>query len=258
MRNSTIGRCLVRARRTWRDLIFRAIALAALIVVAIILGRNYSNQVDGHNSRQNTEERRESADERIADYTLWLDWVTFALAASTLGLWVATWRGLVAQSRDTRRSLKIAKAAADAAHRSADIAKKQIALAETAAETPLRAYIAVSSITYTGNGVVKIKLVNKGKTPAQGMVLSYYAYDNTGYATEKTSAVQRQVAPDSEECFEIVDEDIIRQFARDISKFIFDVTIRYVDWFDHHREAKLSFSISIPNGAVNNQRYTTN
>lgn len=46
--------------------------------------------------------RDSSADERIADYTLALAWLTGVLAVSTVGLWVVTWRSGVKQSRDTR------------------------------------------------------------------------------------------------------------------------------------------------------------
>jgi len=38
----------------------------------------------------------------VAFFTLWIAAFTFALAVSTVGLWIVTWRGLIRQRRDTQ------------------------------------------------------------------------------------------------------------------------------------------------------------
>ena len=111
MRNNTIGRCLVRVRRIWRDLIFRAIVFFALALFAFSFSWNYADHIKENNAQQRPENGTE---ERVANYTLWLAIATFVLAASTIGLWVVTWRSGINQSRDTRRVLRITRASADA------------------------------------------------------------------------------------------------------------------------------------------------
>ena len=105
-----------------------------------------------------------SAAEEVATYTLWLDILTFLLAVSTLGLWVVTWFGLIAQSRDTRRSLAVTRRAADAAKKSADIAEK--ALIDT--ERPYIFVVGVRDFKCQGASkpYVDFAVGNYGKTPA--------------------------------------------------------------------------------------------
>jgi hypothetical protein len=95
MRNSTIGRCLVRIRRTWHNLVFRGVAFATISLLAFGFAWDHSYQAQKQETRQNAEDRREYAEEKVAAYTFWLDLVTVALVLSTLGLWVVTWRGSV-------------------------------------------------------------------------------------------------------------------------------------------------------------------
>lgn len=87
---------------------FRKISLG---IAAVIFAVGMSVQIiypTNDNAQTKTNERAENisatlaADERIADYTKALAWLTGILALSTIGLWVVTWRVGVKQSRDTR------------------------------------------------------------------------------------------------------------------------------------------------------------
>jgi hypothetical protein len=169
MRNNTIGRCLVRVRRTWRDLIFRAIVFLALALVAFSFSWHDTDHKQENNSRDNAENRGERAEERLADYTLWLDWATFGLFASTVGLWIVTWRSSVSQSKGTQRSLAIASRAADAAHKSADVAERALRDLE-------RPYVVVKDVRVVNileipgreqtRIALEIDISNLGRTPA--------------------------------------------------------------------------------------------
>lgn len=56
-----------------------------------------------------------TTEDPVAFFTFWLVIFTAVLAASTIGLWVVTWRASAKQSRDMQASLGIAKQSADTA-----------------------------------------------------------------------------------------------------------------------------------------------
>jgi hypothetical protein len=115
------------SRAIWRDLVFRGLAFLSLTILAIWHPWNYSDKIQEPTSQQSPEDsRRESADERIAEYTFVLDVFTALLAISTIGLWVVTWRSGIKQSRDMAKSLAIASRGAAAAMISAETAKRAI------------------------------------------------------------------------------------------------------------------------------------
>ena len=140
MRNNVVGRVLVRSRRIWRDLVFRGLAFLSLTILAVWHPWNYSDNIQGSHSQEPAEGRRVDAEERLADYTFWLDLATVILAASTLGLWIVTWFSLSTQRNDMRRSLKISADSAHAAKKSAE-----------AIPTLQRAYVYVDNMSVTIN-----------------------------------------------------------------------------------------------------------
>lgn len=93
----------------------------------------------------------------VALYTLWLAIFTFVLSASTIGLWIETWRGSVKQSRDMRQWI--------------DISERQLTIAQ-------RAYISVRSIFFARMPAVgdlvglqtSATLENTGNTPTRRAV----------------------------------------------------------------------------------------
>jgi hypothetical protein len=95
----------------------------------------------------------------VAYFTIWLVGFTGILAASTIGLWVVTWRGSVRQSRDMRDTL--------------DHARESLTAIE-------RAFIAISDLnvsTICLQGVVAdyrlhFNIINSGRTPARGYTAS--------------------------------------------------------------------------------------
>jgi hypothetical protein len=109
MPSPSFRRYLVRFRRVWRDILFRGIVFATISLFAFGFVRNYPDQGQKQERQQSSEDRRVEADERVANYTLWLDMATVILAFSTLGLWIVTWRGLASQSRDVKRAFVISR-----------------------------------------------------------------------------------------------------------------------------------------------------
>jgi hypothetical protein len=171
MRNSAIGRFIVRSRRIWRDLVFRGLAILSLTLFAIWHPWNYPGKIQYPYAQQSAEDRRESADERIADYTFWLDVGTFLLAVSTLGLWIITWQSGIKQSRDTAKSLRVTAEASVAAKKSADAAMLAVG-----SERAWMCYEGINHDTHTNltlHGVyvgdaiaVQVIWKNKGRSPA--------------------------------------------------------------------------------------------
>lgn len=88
----------------------KTVALAGFVVLLLVLGflvGTASSQHPQNNSgpRQeitSTEPKHKTADDRLADYTLALDWLTFVLALATVGLGIISAVGIKIQVRDTR------------------------------------------------------------------------------------------------------------------------------------------------------------
>jgi len=99
----------------------------------------YKQNNDGEQSTTNEGDNvphTQSADDRIATYTLWLAIFTAVLSISTIALFVVTWRASGHQSEDMANVLKVAREQADAAANQARIATEQhAALREKARET---------------------------------------------------------------------------------------------------------------------------
>ena len=112
MRLYWLRRCLVKLRAVTRDLIFRAIALLALVIVAIaaIVTQSIPSDKPAYISFI-----VRTVSEPVAFFT-------FILSISTIGLWIATGLSGFRQSRDMKHSLAIAGKAADAAKASAEAA----------------------------------------------------------------------------------------------------------------------------------------
>jgi hypothetical protein len=88
---------------------FPDVALGGLLAVALfLLGMAFSgsyrqaNDNGPSNNHTETNQKNMAADERLADYTLALDALTFVLVAATIGLGIVTYVGIRNQTRDTR------------------------------------------------------------------------------------------------------------------------------------------------------------
>lgn len=170
MRNSSLGRCLIRLRRMWRDFLFRGVVFLALALLAFCFSWNYADKNQENGSKRTSEQEHEETDRRIANYTLGLDIGTGILAISTIGLWIVTWLSSVKQSRDTRRSLAIAKQTANAAIDSNRISRDIFATENRpwlAVEATLKGDIASNAMGVSF--LVDISVHNIGRTPATGV-----------------------------------------------------------------------------------------
>jgi hypothetical protein len=172
MRNSSIARFIVRSRRIWRDIVFRGFAILSLTLLAIWHPWNYPDKIQEPTSQQSSEDnRRESADERIAEYTLGLDALTALLALSTLGLWIVTWSGLKAQAKDMRRSLRISASTAEAAKVAADAAMLSVSserawMCFEGVKYQHHTDLIVGGIHYGDALGIQVAWKNKGRSPA--------------------------------------------------------------------------------------------
>jgi hypothetical protein len=122
--------------------------------------QQYENNSSGTN-KPNPEPPKVSTDGRIANYTLSLAILTGVLAASTIGLWVVTWRSGVRQSKDMKNAVAAAHDANEISHRG--IVADQ------------RAWVLIGDLRIE-NGLdfknnmagmyITVKVSNVGKTPA--------------------------------------------------------------------------------------------
>jgi hypothetical protein len=99
-------------------------------------------------------DHKSSADERVADYTLAVAWLTGVLAVSTIGLWIVTWRSGIRQSRDMEASI---------------VETRRIGEAQT------RAYVSISAAQIgfmfnAGAPAVSFVAFNSGQSPARNFV----------------------------------------------------------------------------------------
>jgi hypothetical protein len=99
-----------------------AVFAAGMLFVPAFSQREQSNQQQQSANATNHEAAPNSTDERLANYTWWLAVLTGVLAASTVGLWIGSWRSGVKQSRDMIASINVADRAAKAAELNAKAA----------------------------------------------------------------------------------------------------------------------------------------
>jgi hypothetical protein len=99
--------------------------LAALTGLELFPQQQPAHQEPGEPTKPDIDPR--TADDRIADYTLWLERLTGVLAVSTIGLWYVTWQTLdhsrrdaARQARDNRISLRLSARAANASRKAAE------------------------------------------------------------------------------------------------------------------------------------------
>jgi hypothetical protein len=131
-----------------------------MIVVAIAYGLPQQQNVgDSYTSHQVTD--GESQPFWVRTFTDPIAFFTLVLAASTIGLWIVTWRSGVTQGRDTRKSLAIAS-------RGADVAERTL----VDAERPYVFIFGVVKFTYVDDyeigesAYVEYTVANYGRTPA--------------------------------------------------------------------------------------------
>jgi hypothetical protein len=125
------------------------------------------------------------SEERVADYTLALAWLTAVLAASTVGLWIVTWRSGVRQSKDMESAVAAAHDANEISH--------QAIIADQ------RAWVLVGDVRIENGLVFKnhiagmfvtVKVSNVGKTLALNVhtqMEMIYGYDTVPEAVKSMS-----------------------------------------------------------------------
>lgn len=131
MRNRALRRFGVRARLAAQDIIFRGIATLALIVIAISFSARGRQDCREPQSANNTQAKQENCEEWFVRFFIRTvdDPVTFftlVLAISTVGLWIVTWSSENRQGRHTLAALKVARRAAEAAQKSAEVAERTL------------------------------------------------------------------------------------------------------------------------------------
>lgn len=170
-----------------RDLIFRGTALLGIIVVAAAFAfpqqqsPGQSQSYTLHHALDDQEKYSQSQNELFLVRTFAdpIALFTLVLAISTVGLWIVTWRSSVNQSRDTRRSLIVARHAAEAATRAAQSSRDQVEHSRSAVETTERAFVILEPILHKKETVDHVQgwsfrcvWKNVGKTPTKFMLMS--------------------------------------------------------------------------------------
>ncbi len=84
------------------------VPFAALVLIAIIglVEQPQGSQQEQASKAPDSYVDSRTPDERIADYTLWLERLTGLLAISTIGLWWVTWRTLTHAEQSSERQLR--------------------------------------------------------------------------------------------------------------------------------------------------------
>lgn len=244
-----------------RNVCVRVIAAAAIVIVATIIVTRSDTELY-HPSEYNTSNAARTT--QVASDKLFgikpEGWT--AVFTGVLALFTAVLTGVSSiQIYYLDRSEKIARRTAQAAKIAAVAARDQVRLAKDASETPLRAYLDVDEIVFVSTGI-RITILNKGRTPAQGIVVRYsrdYSVDGVGYENSGVIDTGIQIAPESADYVTIEDRDIRSlQPVNDDIAVLFDVTIDYDDWFGNRRQCDLTFRISARTGITENRRYRAN
>ncbi len=118
------------------EVLFGALLAVAIFSIGVTFALQMRTAQEFHEVSK-TEASKFGAEERVADYTLWLAWLTGVLAVSTTGLWAVTYFTL-RHGRET-------------------------------AERQLRAYVSVSEVRVEhleGMAEFSVELKNCGQTPA--------------------------------------------------------------------------------------------
>jgi hypothetical protein len=128
--------------------------------------------------------QKDITDERLANYTLLLAWFTGILAASTIGLWVVTWRASIKQSEDMKASILASTAAVEVANR-AHIAEHR---------TWLKVYPTEIGPLTIENGkfriTVGIEAQNVGNNPAVAVSLGCEPYRAKGFGANRIESAK--------------------------------------------------------------------
>ena len=174
--------CSRRVRIAGRDIIFRAIAGLALIIVAAIFAAHDRQDCSETQPANSTGPQQKNCEEwwirffiRTVDDPI--TFFTLVLAASTVGLWIVTWRSEAIQGRHTLKSLSISRRMAKAAQESADIARSALRDVE-------RPYIIVEAIR-----IIERKIIGFGSGEERSLVTYEFDLKNFG----RTPAIVRFV-----------------------------------------------------------------
>jgi hypothetical protein len=149
-----------------------------LIAVAIVGSSRPASQTQQYPQKKEIRQSAQpdtkngTADDRIADYTLWLERLTGLLAFSTIGLWWVTERTLRHARTDSERQADDMRASIAAASSAAEAAQKTVEKMTDTGERQLRAYVHISEgrVVFDERGTrVDFKFKNFGATPASGV-----------------------------------------------------------------------------------------
>jgi hypothetical protein len=158
------------SRDEWRGALE---AYASILIVSIILMCGlavYSSNPIQHEQHQQQAATHctengcagSGADERIAVYTWWLAWFTFALAVSTVGLWIVTWRDSDTQASDTQESLRLTREAAASSERALHVSERPWLAVDLSLDTRGLVFGKPDSVRL----MVNVDLTNAGRSPA--------------------------------------------------------------------------------------------
>ena len=184
-------RTAVRIRDAYRNQMYRGLVFLGIIVLVV----GFGIQVPTNENQSNGES---TSDHGAPAYhpkkiSFWVRTITdpiatftFILSASSIGLWIVTWSGMRAQSRDMKQSLRISDQTAAAAKRSADAlyASEQARIVENITNPMVETLFrsgewyrnspSMDAVDYPPASVsLTIRFKNYGKTPAT--IISYSA-----------------------------------------------------------------------------------
>jgi hypothetical protein len=160
--------------------------LAVLILTVAAVGFGWQADYDKAHEKQpnqTAEQEREESDREIARYTFWLALGTSVLAFSTVGLWIETRRSGVRQSRDTRRSLAIAKQS-NSLSRELFVADQRPWVSVDLKPDPRGRLMVDPSGNITADITISYK--NHGRTPATNILIGYVSVVSDPDAVKRT------------------------------------------------------------------------
>jgi hypothetical protein len=206
--------------------------------------------INGADRRADQIIRPESADERIADWT-----ETLAIFTGVLVFVSAIQIGFLI------RADKTARQSAEAATVAAKLSQQQFSVAQEAHELQFRPYLSLQDIVCGEKGVVTIRVVNKGKTPANNVTARFYyslPIGKDGEMEDSGTAIPEnvQITPEIPASFSFVVVELDMIYYDGEATVVVD--IGYNDWFTINiRNAKLAFRIK-EGGQIVEIDYKTN
>jgi hypothetical protein len=181
---------------------------------------------------------------KIANWTEALAWLTGVLAVVSTVQIIFLFRA----DKTANINARAASRGAEAAMKAATVGQEQLLLARETAETPLRAYLGVSSVelnTYANE--LSFTVGNNGQTPAKSVTVEWQRDalgDPRGTPAKieiiKPSSIQ--IAPQSWQKYVFRDADLADAFRAPggPSEVNVRIEIGFIDWFEKQRTCLLT------------------